>query len=102
MSRYYGITIATCIPYDPASKGGVESTVKLAKTDLDHASGGSGDSSSGPTAPRIGQIAFERDLRGAVHSLSRERGSKSDGAHNRHSLPARSTRLGHGKRRSSC
>jgi hypothetical protein len=34
LSRYYGITIATCIPYDPESKGGSESTVKLAKADL--------------------------------------------------------------------
>jgi hypothetical protein len=34
VSRYYGITIATCVPYDPESKGGSESTVKLAKADL--------------------------------------------------------------------
>jgi transposase len=34
VSRYYGITIATCVPFDPESKGGSESTVKLAKADL--------------------------------------------------------------------
>ena len=34
VSRYYGITIATCVPYDPESKGGSESSVKLAKADL--------------------------------------------------------------------
>lgn len=34
VSRYYGVTIATCIPYDPESKGGSESTVKIAKADL--------------------------------------------------------------------
>ena len=34
LGRYYGLTIATCVPYDPASKGGSESTVKLAKADL--------------------------------------------------------------------
>jgi len=28
--RHYGLTVATCVPYDPAS----ESTVKLAKADL--------------------------------------------------------------------
>jgi transposase len=33
-SRYYGVTVHTCVPYDPASKGGAESTVKLAKADL--------------------------------------------------------------------
>jgi transposase len=34
LSRYYGVTIATCVPYDPESKGGSESSVKLAKADL--------------------------------------------------------------------
>jgi hypothetical protein len=33
-ARHYGITIHTCQPADPASKGGSESTVKLAKADL--------------------------------------------------------------------
>ena len=32
--RHYGIQIMTCIPYDPESKGGSESTVKIAKADL--------------------------------------------------------------------
>ena len=32
--RHYGLTVATCVPYDPASKGGPEATVKLAKADL--------------------------------------------------------------------
>jgi DNA-binding CsgD family transcriptional regulator len=31
---HYGLTVATCVPYDPASKGGSESTVKLAQADL--------------------------------------------------------------------
>jgi hypothetical protein len=33
-ARHYGLTIATCIPADPASKGGSENAVKLAKADL--------------------------------------------------------------------
>ncbi len=33
-SRHYGLTLATCEPADPASKGGSESTVKIAKADL--------------------------------------------------------------------
>jgi len=33
-ARHYSITVATCEPADPASKGGSESTVKLAKADL--------------------------------------------------------------------
>ena len=32
--RHYGLTVATCVPYDPASKGGSEPTVKIAKADL--------------------------------------------------------------------
>ena len=32
--RHYGLTVATCVPYDPASKGGSEATVRVAKADL--------------------------------------------------------------------
>jgi hypothetical protein len=34
VSAWYGVTIATCVPYDPESKGGSESSVKLAKADI--------------------------------------------------------------------
>lgn len=33
-ARHYGLTIATCLPADPASKGGSEATVRVAKADL--------------------------------------------------------------------
>lgn len=33
-ARWYGTAIHTCVPYDPASKGGVENAVKVAKADL--------------------------------------------------------------------
>jgi hypothetical protein len=33
-ARHYGLTIATCVPADPASKGGSENAVKVAKADL--------------------------------------------------------------------
>ena len=33
-ARYYGVTVLTCQPRDPASKGGVENAVKLAKADI--------------------------------------------------------------------
>jgi transposase len=32
--RHYGLTIATCVPADPASKGGSEASVRVAKADL--------------------------------------------------------------------
>lgn len=33
-SLYYGFTLATCVPYDPQSKGGSESAVRVSKADL--------------------------------------------------------------------
>lgn len=32
--RHYGLTLRTCMPADPATKGGSESTVRVAKADL--------------------------------------------------------------------
>ncbi|MEU7942403.1 IS21 family transposase [Microbispora bryophytorum] len=34
LGRHYGCVVATCEPFDPESKGGVEATVKIAKADL--------------------------------------------------------------------
>lgn len=34
VSRYYGVTFASCVVADPESKGGSEATVRLAKADL--------------------------------------------------------------------
>ena len=33
-ARHYGLVVATCVPADPASKGGSENAVKIAKADL--------------------------------------------------------------------
>jgi len=33
-ARHYGVTVLTCQPADPASKGGVEASVKVAKADI--------------------------------------------------------------------
>jgi len=32
--RYYSVSVKTCLPADPASKGGTEATVRVAKADL--------------------------------------------------------------------
>lgn len=32
--RHYGISVHTCVPFDPESKGGAEATVRIAKADL--------------------------------------------------------------------
>jgi transposase len=34
VSRHYGMTVKTCVPEDPQSKGGSEATVRLAKRDV--------------------------------------------------------------------
>jgi transposase len=34
IGRHYGLTIATCVPADPQSKGGSKATVRIAKADL--------------------------------------------------------------------
>jgi transposase len=34
LGAHYGAQVWTCVPYDPQSKGGVESSVKIAKADL--------------------------------------------------------------------
>lgn len=34
LARWYSTTLHTCMPYDPASKGGVERSVQVAKADL--------------------------------------------------------------------
>ena len=34
VARHYGLTIATCVPADPQSKGGSEATVRIAKADI--------------------------------------------------------------------
>lgn len=34
VGRHYGLTIASCVPADPQSKGGSEATVRVAKADL--------------------------------------------------------------------
>lgn len=33
-SRHYGLTVATCVPADPETKGGSEATVRIAKADI--------------------------------------------------------------------
>jgi len=34
VGRHYGMTVHTCVPYDPETKGGPEATVRVAKADL--------------------------------------------------------------------
>ena len=45
---HYGITVATCVPADPESKGGSEATVRVAKADLGHPA-----PTADPTSPSV-------------------------------------------------
>jgi hypothetical protein len=49
VGRHYGLSIATCVPADPQSKGGSEATVRIAKADL---------------------VATEHNLRGAYETFA--------------------------------
>ena len=74
--RYYGISVLTCEPADPASKGGVENAVKLAKADI---------------------VPTETNLLPAVRHLRRRR-SGMLGVHGRDQCP-RAPRHGSASRR---
>ena len=64
-SRYYGVSLLTCVPFDPESKGGSEAAVKLAKADLV------------PTAYNLleGYSCFA-ELEAACHALTGELNSR--------------------------
>lgn len=69
--KYYGVTVHTCVPYDPASKGGVEHTVKLAKADLVPK-----DTNLRPEYSSFGELeaacrAFMSMVNGRVHRVTR-------------------------------
>jgi transposase len=72
VSRYYGITLATCVPADPESKGGSESTVKLAKADLVPTDYNmlDGYGSAGEFEAACAQVAAE--LNGRPHAVTRK------------------------------
>ena len=70
-SRHYGVTIHTCVPADPASKGGSESSVKIAKADLVPK-----DTNLLPAYESFGQLeaaceAFCEQVNARVHRVTR-------------------------------
>ena len=70
-SRHYGVTVHTCVPADPASKGGSESSVKIAKADLVPK-----DTNLLPAYESFGQleaacVAFCEQVNARVHRVTR-------------------------------
>jgi transposase len=70
-SVYYGITIATCVPYDPESKGGAEATVRIAKADIVPTDTNLRAEYTSWSELETACEAFCRRVNGRVHAISR-------------------------------
>jgi transposase len=73
MGGHYGITVATCVPADPESKGGSESTVKLAKADLVPTDANLLDNYTSWSELVDACEAFMADVNGREHRVTRRR-----------------------------
>jgi len=73
---YYGVTIATCVPYDPESKGGSESTVKIAKADIVPTEANLEDQYSCFSELEEACVASMERFNDRVHSVTRRRPSE--------------------------
>lgn len=82
-ARHYGLTVATCVPADPASKGGSEATVRVAKADLvpteanlldDYASFGELEAACAAFCAQVNARAHGVTGRAPVEMLAEERG----------------------------
>jgi transposase len=70
-SVYYGLTIATCVPFDPETKGGVEATVRIAKADLVPTEVNLRDAYESWDELDAACVAFMDRVNGRVHSVTR-------------------------------
>ena len=70
-ARHYSVTIHTCEPCDPASKGGSESTVKIAKADLVPKDTNLLDAYDTFTQLEVACEEFCTDVNGRVHRVTR-------------------------------
>ena len=70
-ARHYGLVIHACVPADPASKGGSESTVKIAKADLVPTDANLLPGYPSFTALRVACAAFCTEVNGRPHRETR-------------------------------
>ncbi len=70
---YYGVTITTCVPFDPESKGGSEATVKIAKADLVPSDTNLRDEYESWEALEAACEAFMDKVNNRVHAVTRRR-----------------------------
>ena len=73
--RHYGIEVTACVPFDPESKGGSESTVKIAKADLVPTSANLREAYADFADLAAACVAFCTQVNGRVH---RETGRHPD------------------------
>ena len=70
-ASHYGLTVLTCMPADPASKGGSESTVRVAKADLVPTDANLLDCYADWAALEAACGAFCETVNGWVHAVTR-------------------------------
>ena len=70
---YYGVTIATCVPFDPESKGGSEATVRIAKADLVPSETNLRDEYDSWDDLEAACVAFMDKVNSRVHAVTRRR-----------------------------
>lgn len=71
IGRFYGTTVRTCMPADPQSKGGAESTVRIAKRDLVPTFTNLREDYGAFTALQEAAWAFCKDVNSRVHRETR-------------------------------
>ncbi len=69
--RHYGVTVHTCQPREPASKGGVENAVKLAKADIVPTDTNLAEQYESFTALQDACTAFMAKVNHRVHSTTK-------------------------------
>jgi len=68
---HYGVTITTCVPADPESKGGSEATVRIAKADLVPTEANLLDDYQSWAELTAACSAFMEEVNGRVHRVTR-------------------------------
>jgi hypothetical protein len=89
-ARHYGLVIHACVPADPASKGGSESTVKIAKADLVPTEANLLEAYPTFTALRVACAAFCTEVNARPHRETRRPPDELIGEERRrlHPVPA--------------
>lgn len=72
-ASHYSVVVHTCVPADPASKGGTESTVKIAKADLVPAVANLLEEYASFAELEVACEAFCDEVNGRVHRITRRR-----------------------------